>query len=92
MHQLTIFDFANEYDEPEKDEIVITPRTGIIRNQVSIYYKGCHIANARICGSGLYEVRPRLEYFASRDSAIQTMSEEEIAEFSKRSFVHYEVK
>lgn len=78
MQQLTIFDIS---------DIEIIPRKGIIKNQVSILYKGHHIANARDCGKGLYEVRPKLLYFSKCDSAIRKMDKDQIEELSKRSFV-----
>lgn len=88
MQQLTIFDAANE---PIAEVIEIIPRPGIIKNQVSILYKGFHVANARDCGDGFYEVRPKAVYFTQRDQKIRIMSKEEIKTLCKQSFVDYEI-
>lgn len=68
-------------------DIELLPRPGAIRNQVSILYKGFHIANARDCRNGFYEVRPKSLYFAKSDISCQMMDEKEIEEFARKSFV-----
>lgn len=68
-------------------DIEIIRRPGIIKNQVSILYKGYHIANARDCGKGLFEVRPKLLYFSKGDTQIKKMTESEIELLGRKSFV-----
>lgn len=86
MQQLTIF------DELEESQIETLTRQGIIKNQVSIVYKGFHVANARDCRNGLYEVRPKPRYFNTSDLAIRTMDKREIEAFcEEHSFVKYEM-
>lgn len=76
MKQLTIFDIE------ESVTLEIIPRQGIIKNQVSIFYKGIHVANARDCGNGIYEFRPRVGYFYN--SRVRMMDRNEMEDFCKR--------
>lgn len=85
MKQLTIF------DTQESETIQIIPRPGIIKNQVSIYYEGIHVANAKDCGKGIYEVRPRALFFNLRFEKIQMMNKGEIEKLCEGSFVKYEL-
>lgn len=82
MQQLTIFDVMKE------SSVEIIPRPGIIKNQVSIYYKGIHVANARDCKDGTYEVRPGVVYWQLGRN-IQLMNVSEIEDFCESSFVKY---
>jgi len=83
LQQLTIFDELDKL----KENVIIVQRFGVIKNQVSILYKGHHVANARDCENGFYEVRPKSLYFNSRDQMIRLMKKPEIEEFCKLSFV-----
>lgn len=70
----------------------LIPRLGIIKNQVSVFYKGHHVANARDCRNGFYEVRPLPRYFNTSDQAIRTMDKKDLQLFcAEHSFVKYEM-
>jgi hypothetical protein len=85
MEQLSLFDIKESYIE-------IVKRQGIIKNQVSVFYKGFHIANARDLRDGYYEVRPRNEYFSSNQQKIMIMDKVNIEKLAEDSFVKYHLE